>query len=311
MIEVVRKNRKDTLRLVMSRKMIDQASGLRELAAMQARDSVKVFTVAGGKTGVGKTSIVVNLATALAKIGNRILILDENQHHNNVSANLGVKSHYDLVHLIKREQSLDQVLVKAPDDILVLTAARGIHSLTQLSAEEQESIIKCLCELPIDVVLVDTMIGEMGHVLPFSLASQQVLITVSGSSKSITDAYTLIKIMSQEYARQDFLVIVNKVKSEPDAQSIYENIAKVAKQHLTVRLEYLGCVLFDEKLHRASQLCRSVVDAFPASTSAIEFKQLAEKLLRCSYSNQYSGGVDNFMYRLIRTSHLSKVKLSV
>jgi flagellar biosynthesis protein FlhG len=220
---------------------------------------------------------VVNLATALAKIGNRILMLDENQHHNNVSANLGVKSHYDLVHLIKREQSLDQVLVKAPDDILVLTAARGIHSLTQLSAEEQESIIKCLCELPIDVVLV----------------------------------YTLIKIMSQEYARQDFLVIVNKVKSEPDAQSIYENIAKVAKQHLTVRLEYLGCVLFDEKLHRASQLCRSVVDAFPASTSAIEFKQLAEKLLRCSYSNQYSGGVDNFMYRLIRTSHLNKVKLSV
>lgn len=294
----------------MSRKMIDQASGLRELAAMQARDSVSVFTVAGGRTGVGKTSVVINLATALAKIGNRILILDENQQ-NNVNANLGIKSHYDLAHLIKREQPLDQVLVKGPDEILVLTAAQGIHSLTQLSADEQEWIIKCLCELPIDIVLVDTQIGEMGHVLPLSLASQQVLMTVSGSSKSITDAYTLIKIMSQEYARQDFLVIVNKVKSESDALGIYENIAKVAKQHLSVRLEYLGCILLDEKLHRASQLSRSVVDAFPASISSAGFKQLAEKLLRCSYTNHYSGGVDNFMYRLIRTSHLNKVKLSV
>lgn len=293
--------------------MKDQASGLREMVALEIEHGVRVFAIAGGRTGVGKTSTVINLAIALAKTGKRVLILDENSRHNDVNANLGLKSRYDLQHVINRDKSLEQVVTQGPEGVLILTAMRGIHSLARLTTSDQDWLIKSFGELPqvVDVVLVDTATGAASRVVPLSLASQQVLIVLSGSGKSITDAYALIKLISKEYARRDFLVLVNKVESEKIGQDIFENIAGVARKHLAVRLEFVGCILFDEKLYRSSRLCQPVVEAFPASESAVGYRQLADRLMRCFCPEANSDGVENFMHRLIRTSHLDVVDFTV
>ena len=88
----------------------DQASGLRNLA-LSNPDSARVFTIAGGKTRVGKTSVVINLATALAKNGQRVLLIDENPTHNSICTNLGLKARFDLLHVINRDKKLNQVLL--------------------------------------------------------------------------------------------------------------------------------------------------------------------------------------------------------
>ena len=297
----------------MTRVIKDQAAGLRGLAALQTSDAVRILTVAGGKSGVGKTSVVVNLAMTLAKNGKQVLILDENPRHNNVNANLGLRARYDLLHVINRDKPLEQVILRGPHDVSVLTAMRGIHSLANLKPVEQEWLVKCFSDLskPIDVVLVDTAIGSTSHVLPLSLASQQVLILLSGSASSITDAYRLIKVMSREYAKKHFLILISKVDSEHKAQEIYNNISKVARQYLSVSLEFMGCILYDERLRRSTQLCRPVVDAFPDAISSAGFRRLADDLLHCSYMDDYSGGVENFVRRLIRTSHLREANITV
>jgi predicted ATP-dependent serine protease len=61
----------------MTRVIKDQAAGLRGLAALRTSDTVRILTIAGGKSGVGKTSVVVNLAMTLAKNGKQVLILEE------------------------------------------------------------------------------------------------------------------------------------------------------------------------------------------------------------------------------------------
>ncbi|MDP1558018.1 MAG: AAA family ATPase [Nitrosomonas sp.] len=296
----------------MTRIINDQAAGLRGLAALRAKDTVRIITIAGGKEGVGKTSTVINLAMTLARNGKRVLILDENPRHNNVNANLGLKARYDLLHVINRDKTLEEVILQGPHDVSVLTATRGIHALAKLNPEDQEWLIQCFGELskPVDVVLVDTAMGSTSHVLPLSLASQQVLIVLSGSPSSITDAYKLIKIMSKEYAKQHFLILVNKVGSEHQAYTIFDNISKVAQQHLSVSLDFMGCIPTDEKLQRSTQLCRPVVDAFPASPSATGFRRIAEDLIYSSCPDDYSGGVENFMQRLIRISHLNMANLT-
>jgi flagellar biosynthesis protein FlhG len=293
--------------------MKDQASGLREMVALEIEHGVRVFAIAGGRTGVGKTSTVINLAIALAKTGKRVLILDENPRHNDVNANLGLKSRYDLQHVINRDKSLKQVVTQGPEGVLILTAMRGIHSLARLTTSDQDWLIKSFGELPqaVDVVLVDTATGAASRVVPLSLASQQVLIVLSGSGKSITDAYALIKLISKEYALRDFLVLVNKVESEKIGQDIFENIAGVARKHLAVRLESVGCILFDEKLYRSSRLCQPVVETFPASESAVGYRELADRLMRCFCPEANSDGVESFMHRLIRTSHLDVVDFTV
>lgn len=287
----------------------DQAAGLRALGALESEQGMRVYTVAGGRTGVGKTSTVINLAMALAQIGRQVLILDENPRHNDVSANLGLEAHFDLLHVINREKSLEEVLTQGPQGVLILKAVRGMDSLAKLAPVDQEWLIKSFGDLSlsVDVVLIDTAIRTASHVVPLSLASQQVLIVLSGTGKSITDAYALIKLISKEYARRDFLVLVNKVESESMGRDIFENIAAVARKHLAVRLEWMGCIPFDDKLYRSTQLCQPVVEAFPAARSAADFRQLAEKMILCPCPGTDGGGMENFMHRLIRSSHLNSM----
>ncbi|MDT8363048.1 MAG: AAA family ATPase [Nitrosomonas sp.] len=291
----------------------DQASGLRQLTALGAARGVRVFAVIGGRTCVGKTSTVINLAVALTRTGKRVLVLDENPRHNDVNANLGLKARYDLQHVINRDKLLEEVITHGPGGIQVLTAMRGIHSLAKLMPHDQDWLINCFGEISqaVDVVLIDTAIGTASRVVALSLASQQALIVLSGSSQSITDAYALIKLISKEYARRDFLVLVNKVASTAVGQAIFDNVAAVAHKHLSVRLKLLGCIPFDDKLQRASHLCQSVVDIFPDSASATGYRHLVDGLLRSTYPGNQDDGMENFMQRLIRTSHLDKVDFTV
>lgn len=296
-------------------KMIDrdQAAGLRSLMISQASEAVRVFTIAGGKSRIGKTSVVINLATALAKEGQRVLLIDENPCQNNICSNLGLQARFDLLHVINRDKTLSQVMLQGPDNIAIVPAMRGIQILNKLNPDEQDWLIKSFAEFTrdVDVVLIDTAMTGNTHVLPLSLASEQVMIVISGSAGSLTGAYALIKIMSQEYAKQHFLILVNKVDSESEALAIYQNLYQVARQYLTVTLEFIGYVYSDEKLRSAMQLRRSVIEAFPASLASMCFKQLAERVSRSPSPDKSQGGVENFMQRLIRMSHLSMENFTV
>lgn len=291
----------------------DQAAGLRSLMINQAPQAARVFTIAGGKARVGKTSVVINLATALARDGQRVLLVDENPCHNNICSNLGLQARFDLLHVINRDKTLDQVMLQGPDNIAIVSAMRGIQILNKLNSDEQDWLIKSFAEFTrnIDVVLIDTAMTGNTHVLPLSLASEQVMIVISGSAGSLTGAYALIKIMSQEYAKTHFLILVNKVDSESEALAIYHNLFMVADQYLAVTLEFMGYVYSDEKLRSATQLRRSVMEAFPVSLASICFRQLAERVSRSSCPDKSSGGIENFMQRLIRMSHLSMENFTV
>ncbi|WP_293004917.1 AAA family ATPase [Nitrosomonas sp.] len=298
----------------MTRLMLhDQAMGLRRLTSFTASDSARVFTIAGGKSRVGKTSLVVNLAVALAQKGQRVLLIDENPCHNNICTSLGLQARFDLLHVIYKDKKLDQVLLQGPRNIAILSAMRGIHALNKLSPLEQDWLVRSFSELTksVDIVLIDTAMAGTTHVLPLSLASEQVMMVISGSAASLTGAYVLIKIMSQEYTRKHFLIVVNKVGSEAESLAIYQNFYKVARQYLSVTLEYAGYIPNDEKLRSSTQLRKPVLEAYPSSQAAMCFGQVAQNILRSSCPDKYHGGIDNFIQRLIQTSHLSMANFMV
>ena len=284
----------------------DQAEGLRRLLA---QDTVRVVTLTSGRTGVGKTNIVVNLAAALAKRGRRVLVLGEQQGKGSMETLLGLTARYDLMHVIRREKTLDEVMLRGPEGVDIVSAGNGLRVLGELGQEDQDSLVQSFRQLSkmVDVVLVDAIAGVASNVLPLSLASQEIVIVVSQHPSSIKDAYALIKVLNQNFAMHRFHILASKVRNEQEARALYNNMAEVAVRFLDVSLDFMGYVPFDEKLRQAARICRPVVDGFPAAESARALRDLAETLEQWPQPSGEDGRLEAFMQRLIQSSRMAAV----
>ena len=86
----------------------DQASGLRRMK----KQMVKVIAVTGGKGGVGKTNVTLNLAMAMAQMGKKVLVLDADLGLANCDVMLGLRVEKNLFHVLSGEAELDDILIE-------------------------------------------------------------------------------------------------------------------------------------------------------------------------------------------------------
>lgn len=281
---------------------VDQAAGLRRL--LGGGQQLQVVTFVAGCEGVGRSVAVANLGVALARLGKEVLIIDEHASRDDIASSFGLASRYDLLNVVQRELSLAQVLLQPMNGLRVLPAAKAVRKLGRLSLAQQQTLLDAMSglERPIDIILVDACMAHPNGFSPFGLASQEAVVVLSGNSASITEAYALIKKVSQAFARKHFRILVNKVRSQPDARSIYENIAQVAAQRGIARLDYAGAVPLDEPLRQSFQLGRPVLIQAPDSASAAAFRDIAADLLYWQRGDSESGGVEHFMQQLLHLS---------
>ena len=279
----------------------DQAAGLRRLFG---REQLRVVTFAAGCEGVGKSIAVANLAVALARQGKEVLILDENGGSDNLARLFGVQARYDLAHVINRDQHLEDVLVAVAPGVRLLPAARTVKRLSHLNLTQQQTLLESLGDMvhPADVILVDTAVDHPLGFSPLGLAAQETVVVLSATGSAITDAYALIKKMNTGYARRNFRILVNKVRSQRDAEAIFDNISQVAAQRLHVSLDYVGCIALDDALKQAVRLGQPVVTAFPDAPSARGLRNLAADMLRWPHSGLESGGLEQFVQQLLHLS---------
>lgn len=283
---------------------LDQAAGLRRL--LGSGGQLQVVTFAAGCEGVGRSVSVANIGVALARLGKEVLILDEHSAIDDISASFGLAARYDLLEVVQRERRLNEVLVQPIPGLNILPAAQAVKKLGKLTLVQQQALLDAMSglERPIDVILVDASCNHPHGFSPLGLASQDTVVMLSGNSASITEAYSLIKKVSQSYARRNFRILVNKVRSIPDARSIYENIAQVTAQRGIARLEFIGAVPVDESVRQAVQLCRPVVMHAPESPGARAYRNIAANMLHWPRDRNDigAGGVEQFLQQLLHLS---------
>ena len=287
---------------------LDQAEGLRRLLVSS---HARVIAVVAGKTGVGRTSATINLAAALARSGKDVLVLDENSAPNNLLDQLGLSVHFDLLDVAQAKCRLNDAILSGKG-YAVLPAARAMRELSKLAKTEQQRLEQAMAEIntTVDVMLVDAAMPAMGRAeglsscgaMSSSLATgTPMLVIVDATASGITASYTMIKRMALENARLQFEIVVNKAGSDQEAKNVFDNMAKVARHYLAARLEYLGYIPADNKLKRATQLGRSVVDTFPGACSAQSYLALAQKLLCLPVNRgEHEGGISQMIQSLIR-----------
>jgi flagellar biosynthesis protein FlhG len=169
---------------------------------------------------------------------------------------------------------------------------------------QQKTLLEAMSGLDraVDVILVDASMMHPNGFSPLGIVSQEAVVVLSGSSTSITEAYSLIKKVSHAFARKHFRILVNKVKTQADARSIYENIAQVAVQRGIAQLDYVGAIPLDDSLRLAAQLGRPVLIQAPDAPSSHAFRDIAADLLLWQRSEGDNGNVEQFLQQLLHFS---------
>ena len=280
---------------------VDQASGLRQMVNPRP---VRAIAVTGGKGGVGKTNVSVNLGVAAAEMGQKVMLLDADLGLANIDVILGLHPEYDLSHVMRGERTLDEVLVEGPSGLKVVPGASGVQALAELSPAEHTGLIRAFSEVAADtdLLIVDTAAGISDTVLSFSRASHEILVVVCDEPASITDAYAIIKLLNRDFGHQRFRILANLVRSAQEGRELYNKMCRVTDRYLDVTLGFMGAIPFDESLRKAVRSQRPVVQAFPRSRIAQVFRNLAKKIETWPEPAGANGQVQFFVERLIKYS---------
>jgi flagellar biosynthesis protein FlhG len=264
---------------------------------------VRTIAVTGGKGGVGKTNISVNLSMALADMGKRTLLLDADLGLANVDVLLGLTPKFTLADLVAGRCTLEEVLIDMPNGLMVVPAASGRRHMAELPPAQHVGLVNVFSELQreLDVMVIDTAAGITDSVLTFCQAAQDAVVVVCDEPASITDAYALIKVLSRERGVDRVQIVANMVRDLNEGRLLYDKLSRVCEKFLgDVSLNYLGCVPQDDWLRLAVQRQQPVVKAYPSSPSAQAITEIARRTARWQAPTVPRGNVEFFVERIIQ-----------
>lgn len=213
----------------------------------------KIISITSGKGGVGKTLTTINLALAARAMGLGVLIVDGDMGMSNVDVLLGLQTTANFNDVLNGTKTITDIIVKGPRGIDLIPSGSGIARMGNLGALEQSCIMHELTKLPnsYDIVLVDTGAGISPVVLALNSVSDAMIVVTTPEPHALTDAYAMIKIMSEEYDRGSCGLIINQVRSDDESMRISERIVEVARQYCGVRVIPMGGVRTDSVLARS------------------------------------------------------------
>jgi flagellar biosynthesis protein FlhG len=298
----------------------DQAENLRQLVQrlnaqgprawpdrpVRARRA-RTVAVTGGKGGVGKSSLAVNLALALAGSGTRTLLVDADLGLASADLLLGLAPRASLAEVALDGLDARESLLAVAPRLDLLPGVAGVAELADLSPVARQGLIAALAglEADYDLVLVDTAAGAGENVRAFLRGADRVLAVATPDPAAVTDAYALVKLLTAE-GRGGLGLAVNLVRSEAEGDRIAERVALVARQYLGVGLDLLGSVPFDWQAAAAVRARRPLLAAAPYAPASLAIRRIAERLGRWALPSAEArerGGLAAWLGRAVGCCH--------
>jgi flagellar biosynthesis protein FlhG len=269
---------------------------------MNSLNPVQVVAVTGGKGGVGKSNVSVNLAIGLAEMGKRVVVLDADLGLANLDILLGLSVNKNISDVLRGEAELADIMVDGPSGIKIIPASSGTQQMANLGEMEHAGIITAFSDLAdfIDVLIVDTAAGISKTVTSFVRASQEAIVVVTDEPTSITDAYALIKVLNRDCRMSRFRMVSNMVRSSKDGQLLFNKLVKVTDRFLDVSLQYGGAIPMDDCVRKSVQRQKAVLEAYPRSAAASAYRALAQKVATWPLPSTPKGNLEFFVERLIQ-----------
>ncbi len=273
--------------------MHDQAEKLRQMVQstqnqpksaiikQQTESRARVITVTSGKGGVGKTNFTVNLALALASLGQKVLVIDADLGMANVDVVLGSSPKYSVLHLLQDGVDIQDVIADGPQGIKYMSGGSGIYHLANLNQMQLQHIISQVtqCDKWADIILIDTGAGLSRNVLNFVIAADEVIIITTPEPTAITDAYAMMKAYAGHSGTAPLRLVVNRVVEIDEGQMVVDKLIKVSLRFLGVPITSLGFVYEDRNMIKAVKNQTPVLIQFPNTICTRCIEHIAQRLI--------------------------------
>ncbi|CAE10672.1 MinD/ParA family protein [Wolinella succinogenes] len=262
--------------------MKNQAQKLEELMKEKEtpkNSNTKFLAITSGKGGVGKSTISANLAYTLWSLGFRVGILDADIGLANLDVMFGVKSDKNLLHVLKGECKLEEIIIAIEEGLYLIPGESGAEILKYSGELMFERFMEETALLDsLDFVVVDTGAGIGEHIQAFLNSSDEVIVVTVPDPAAITDAYATIKVTARQKKR--IFMLMNMVKNEKEASGIFEKIKKVADQNIGngLRLELLGKLEQDGAVARATKTRTIFAKEQPNAPASLELQNIARSV---------------------------------
>jgi flagellar biosynthesis protein FlhG len=214
--------------------MENQALNLQQLSG-GCRRTATVLAVTSGKGGVGKTFLSANIAAALARRGERVLVLDADLGLANLDVALNLVPHVTLHDVFTDRASLDEAIVPAPGGFDVLLAGSGLVEYSRLTPDVRDrlhGVIEAVAPR-YGWVLLDTGAGISDVVLYAVSLAAEVLLIATPEPTSLTDAYATLKVLATHQGRRDISLVMNMVVRVGEGRGICNQLQLVADRFVT------------------------------------------------------------------------------
>jgi len=245
------------------------------------RPGARVVAVSSGKGGVGKTTVVVNLALALAQAGHRVALIDADLGTANVDVMLKIDPLFNLSHVISGDKDLQEIMVEGPYGLHVVPGGSGLQELANLNEWQFGRLLTSLAELEKshDLLLIDTGAGLSKNVTNFFLAADEVVVVTNPEPPATLDAYGLLKVASEQGRKHGIHLVVNRAESPSEAGMVAQKFIETAQKFLDLRVNYLGHVPTDPTVLQAIKKQQPLLVHFPQSVATSSVRRIAQALV--------------------------------
>lgn len=251
-----------------------------ELSTLPKTEKMRCLAITGGKGGVGKSNLAVNLALELGNLGKRVSLLDADFGLANADLLCGISPQYHLGHFISGAKTLEEITVQLSDKVSLIPGGSGVEELSDFSVNSHSNLFKNLrnMEDSLDYMLIDTAAGIAKNVSGILRASAEVVIVATPDPTSVVDAYATIKTILRQSPNKPISVVVNNVSRLGDAEQVFQQLNSASMRFLNHQVEFLGMIPHDPQLSEAVRSQTPIVEYNSQSPASRAIRLIAKQL---------------------------------
>jgi flagellar biosynthesis protein FlhG len=206
------------------------------------------ISITSGKGGVGKSSLALKMSKIFCEWGFKVLVIDCDYNLSNTSIKLGVPLNNDFYSLVKNEKTFEECLY-IDGNFHLLPGCNGNLDFFSNDIELDRIIINLLLEKQndFDLVFLDCPAGLSKEALSLNAYTDFRFFIINPDQSSLTDSYSLMKILKNNYGIKENHVLLNKVSNLDQYKRIIKGLSETVENYLSSRLNVLGWLPCEEK----------------------------------------------------------------